>query len=222
MEQLQKSLGYVFKQQSLLIQALTHSSFTHEKSADAISCNERLEFLGDAVLEVTVSDLLYHRYPAISEGELTKKRASLVCEPSLSQVAKGVNLGALLLLGRGEDVSGGRERDSLLSDAMEAVFGAVYLDGGMENARQVIIKLIEPMMKKSSAMQDYKSALQEFLQKKSNEPVEYEIVNEKGLPHQKIFTAQVSHEGRKLGLGTGRNKKEAEQNAAMEAMKKLN
>jgi ribonuclease-3 len=213
---LQKKLGYVFKQPSLLMQALTHSSYANERGTE--SCNERLEFLGDAVLEVTVSDFLYHRYRTLSEGELTKKRASLVYESSLADTARDCGLGPLLRLGRGEAMSGGGRRDSILSDAMEAVFGAVYLDGGFEAAREVILRLLSPKADQADLMKDYKSTLQEVLQKDSSETAEYKIIREEGPPHSREFTAQVTHRGRRLGEGTGRSKKEAEQNAARAAL----
>jgi ribonuclease-3 len=185
----------------------------------ALGCNERLEFLGDAVLELTISDLLYTRYPDLPEGELTKRRAALVCEPTLAKLARGLNLSDFLRLGHGEALSGGHNRASLLSDAMEAIYGALYLDGGLENAREFIHAQFIPIIEDVMFTIDCKTTLQEIIQRTSREPLVYTIVEESGPPHKKAFKAEVSHEGRKLGEGTGKSKKEAEQNAAMEALK---
>jgi ribonuclease-3 len=219
MQILQTQLNYAFKNPRLLQQALTHSSYTHEQSIPF--SNERLEFLGDAVLELTVSDLLYKRYPDLSEGELTKRRAALVCEPSLAALARKLELGGFLQLGHGEKMSGGNERDSLLSDALEAVIGAIYLDGGMDSVKEIIHTLFVPIIEKSLYSVDHKTVLQETIQKTSREPLVYTIIDETGPAHKKEFTAEVSHKGQKLGMGMGRSKKEAEQNAAMVAMQRV-
>lgn len=215
LSKLQSGLGYHFKDSQKLLLALTHSSYAHENSTDEF--NERLEFLGDAVLELVISDWLFRQNPGMQEGMLTKRRASLVCEPSLAAIARGVSLGDCLKLGRGESHTGGRERDSLLSDALEAVFGAVYLDGGIEEARGVIERLFQNVSGQSAVM-DYKTSLQEILQKNGGESAVYDIIKESGPSHLKEFIAQVSHEGKTLGTGKGRSKKEAEQNAAMSAL----
>lgn len=216
---LQDALGYTFRNTALLKQALTHSSYAHEQGLGA-ACNERLEFLGDATLELVISDELYRQNAQLSEGELTKRRAALVCEPSLAGAARKVSLGTFLLLGRGEDLSGGRERDALLADAAEAVFGAVYLDGGYEQARGVILRFLKPSADtEAPSTADYKTALQEILHKNSQEPIQYIIIHETGPAHRKEFTASVSHGDRVLGTGTGRSKKEAEQNAADAAIR---
>ncbi|MCL1842431.1 MAG: ribonuclease III [Defluviitaleaceae bacterium] len=221
-DQLQTNLGYVFGRHNLLKHAITHSSFVHEQGLEASDSNERLEFLGDAVLELCASDFLYHRYPNMSEGELTKKRASLVCEASLAGLARGLGIGTFLLLGQGEAAEGGREKDSILSDAMEAILGAMFLDGGLEEARALILRLFEPIADKTSKQtKDYKSELQEYLQKNSNETATYTITNEDGPPHKKTFTAQAMHKGKTLGTGKGGSKKAAEQAAAMMAVKNL-
>jgi ribonuclease-3 len=221
-DQLQTNLGYEFKRHSLLKHAITHASFVHEQKLEVSESNERLEFLGDAVLELCVSDFLYHRYPDMSEGDMTKKRASLVCEPCLAGLARNLDLGNFVLLAQGEVAEGGREKDSILSDVMEAILGAIFLDGGIDEARALISRLYEPIAdKESKQAKDYKSALQEYLQKKSQETAAYEIVKEEGPPHKMIFTAQVKHKGKVLGKGKGGSKKFAEQEAAKMALKKF-
>jgi len=219
---LQARLDYTFNAPVLLRKAMTHASYVHEEGLQSDESNERLEFLGDAVLEVCVSDLLYHRYPKQPEGKLTQRRAGLVCEPTLAKLARELGVGDALLMGVGTCQSGGRELDSILSDAMEALFGAVYLDGGFETVRELIHKLITPLADKISAPpKDYKSVLQEILQKKSKETAVYNIVAEDGPSHSKNFTAAVSHQGKVLGMGSGHSKKDAEQNAALVALKRL-
>jgi len=221
-DELQTRLGYTFHRHNVLRHAITHSSFVHEQKLNTSESNERLEFLGDAVLEICISDFLYHRYPDMSEGELTKRRAALVCEKSLAKIAKKLKLGNVLLLGQGEAQDGGRERESILSDAMEAILGAVYLDGGMEEVKHVISRLFEPLADKAvNRVKDYKTTLQEFLQKSSNETAKYEIINEEGPSHKRVFTAQALHKEQILGTGSGGSKKIAEQEAAKMAIKKL-
>lgn len=221
-DQLQSNLGYTFKRHSLLKHAITHSSFVHEQKLDPSDSNERLEFLGDAVLELCVSDFLYHRYPDMSEGDLTKKRATLVCESCLAGLARSLNIGNFLLLGQGESAEGGREKDSILSDAMESILGAVFLDGGLEEARALVLSLYKSIADNASKQaKDYKSALQEFLQKNSHETAIYTITKEDGSAHKKTFTAQATHKGKILSTGTGGSKKSAEQEAAKMALKKL-
>ena len=222
MSDLQTNLGYTFKRHSLLKNAITHSSFTHEHKLEQTESNERLEFLGDAVLELCISDFLYHRFPDMSEGDLTKKRASLVCETSLATLARGLSLGNFILLGQGESGERGREKDSILSDALESVLGAIYLDGGIEEVRALILRLFEPIADAIIRQnKDYKSALQEYLQKISNETAVYSIIKEVGPPHKKIFTAQAVHKGRILGTGSGGSKKSSEQEAAKMALESL-
>lgn len=222
MSDLQTNLGYEFGRHSLLKHAITHSSFVHEQKLDPTDSNERLEFLGDAVLELCVSDFLYHRYPEMSEGDLTKKRAALVCEASLASLARTLKIGEFILLGQGEAAEGGREKDSILSDVLESILGAVFLDGGIEEVRALVFRLYEPIADKASRQaKDYKSALQEYLQKNSHETAAYTIIKEEGLPHKKTFTAQAEHKGKILGTGTGGSKKIAEQKAAKMALKKL-
>lgn len=221
-DKLQTNLGYDFARHALLKHAVTHSSFVHEQKLDASESNERLEFLGDAVLELCISDFLYHRYPEMSEGDMTKKRAALVCEKTLASLARGLEIGDFILLGQGEAAEGGRDKDSILSDVLESILGAIFLDGGIEEARALVLRLYEPIADKPGKQaKDYKSTLQEILQRKNHETATYTIVNEDGPPHKKIFTAQATHQGKILGTGTGGSKKLAEQEAAREALTKL-
>ena len=220
---LQTKLGYTFKRHALLRSALTHSSFAHEQKLNPAESNQRLEFLGDAVLELCISDVLYHRYADMDEGELTKKRASFVCESTLAEIAKDLGLGNFLLLGQGEAREGGREKDSILADALESILGAVFLDGGIEETSNIVRNLFGPVMdKKIKQTTDSKSLLQEILQKQSKTTASYEIIHEEGPPHQKIFTSSVFHDGKKLGTGKGSSKKAAEQEAAKAALEKMN
>jgi len=210
-------LGYVFTDLDRLRQALTHSSFVYENNLGPEASNERLEFLGDAVLELLVSDFLFNHYPRLTEGELSKVRAGIVCETSLASHGRRLGLGVYLRLGRGEAAGGGAEKDSILSDALEAVIGAVYLDGGLEAARTFVADLlVRPLGQAPIA--DPKSSLQEKVQKKSRDPLVYTIVEETGPAHQKKFTSTVSHGGRVLGIGVGKSKKDAERQAAIEAL----
>jgi len=216
-------IGYKFKNDKLLKIAVTHSSFAHE-SKENIENNERFEFLGDAVLELAISSFIFNEFPELPEGELTKLRASIVCEGNLSKRARELNLGDFIRLGKGEEHTGGRERDSILADAMEAIFGAVYLDSGIENASKFIVDLMKPSvfeLRKNFKFNDCKTYLQEIIQSKSQNALEYTIVKENGPAHDKVFVIEVSHCGKILGTGSGKNKKEAEQNAAFDAIKKI-
>ncbi|MCL2362867.1 MAG: ribonuclease III [Defluviitaleaceae bacterium] len=218
----QARLGYAFNAPLLLRQALTHASYIHEKGLAPSESNERLEFLGDAVLELCISDLLYRRFPEMSEGQLTKRRAGLVCEPSLAGLARELDVGKVMLVGIGAHQTGGRERDSVLSDCVEALFGAVYLDGGHEAARSLIFRLFEPLVDNVNAPpRDYKTTLQEILQKNSRATAVYRIIKESGPSHNKEFIAEVSHMDKILGTGQGGKKKDAEQDAAMVALNQL-
>ncbi|MCL2199961.1 MAG: ribonuclease III [Defluviitaleaceae bacterium] len=222
MSDLQTNLGYTFGRHSLLKHAITHSSFVHEQKLETADSNERLEFLGDAVLELCISDFLYHRYPEMNEGELTKKRATLVCEATLATLARKLKIGEFILLGQGEAAEGGREKDSILSDVFESILGAIFLDGGMEEVRALILRLYEPIADKTSKKtKDFKSTLQEVLQKQSHETALYTIIKEEGPAHKKEFTAQASHQGKILGTGVGGSKKTAEQEAAKMALETL-
>ncbi|MDR1537241.1 MAG: ribonuclease III [Clostridiales bacterium] len=220
-----QEIQYQFKNVELLEMAFTHSSFAHEKEFCIQPHNERVEFLGDSVLELAISEILYKKFPDYTEGQLTKFRAGLVCEASLAKLARKIDIERFLKLGKGEEGMGGRHRDALLADAFEAVIGAVYLDGGLENADNFISRLFEPEIKclmDCFEFTDNKTYLQEALQRSSKEPIVYTITNETGPDHDKTFTAQVIHKGAVLGTGTGKSKKEAEQSAALAAIQKMN
>lgn len=218
LEKLQEMIGYQFKDPGLLTHALTHSSYANEKHWDKTRCNERLEFLGDAVLEVISSDFLFHTYESMPEGEMTKLRASLVCEPTLAYCADVIPLGDYLLLGKGEDLTGGRKRPSVVSDAMEAVIGAIYLDGGLANAKEFIHRFILNDIEHKQLFYDSKTILQELVQEKGLQPIEYVLTSEAGPDHDKCFTVVVQVNGQVVGNGTGHTKKAAEQAAAYQAI----
>ena len=211
---LQKKIGYTFNKEELLTHALTHSSYANERRWDKLKCNERLEFLGDAVLEVVSSDFLFHTYPAMPEGEMTKLRASLVCEPTLAYCAEAIPLGDYLLLGKGEDLTGGRRRPSVVSDAMEAVIGAIYLDGGLANAKEFIYRFILNDIEHKQLFYDSKTILQEMVQAEYEDGLSYEVLKEEGPDHNKTFEVGCMLSGREIGRGSGRTKKAAEQVAA--------
>ena len=222
--QFQDIIKYSFKDVSLLKKAFTHSSYANEKHIEKYDNNERLEFLGDAVLELVISDFIYNAYPHMPEGELTKLRAGTVCEGSLAEKAREIHISEFIMLGKGEETTGGRNRDSILADAFEAVIGAVYLDGGIEAARMHILRQLEGTIGKIIGTLntiDCKTRLQEEIQKASKEPLHYEIIGESGPDHDKLFEAAVSHSGEILGQGKGKSKKEAEQSAALSALKKM-
>lgn len=217
---LEKKLGVAWRDPSLLNQALTHSSYTYESRQNGPDSNQRLEFLGDAVLELVISDYLYRQYPDRDEGDLTKLRAAVVCEPSLARVARDLNLGMCMFMGRGEERSGGRERPSILADAFEALLGAVYLDQGLQKSGELAICCLEPVLKdvlEGRSDRDYKTELQEIVQQRGGE-VQYMILQEDGPDHHKVFTAGVYFRGELAGRGSGRSKKDAEQQAAKEAL----
>ena len=214
MKALMEALGYTFKDEALLRQALTHPSVGPED-------NQRLEFLGDAVLQYVMSDLLYASHPSEQEGGLTHQRALLVCEAALAQVARKLGMGEALRMDKGEALTGGREKPSVLADAMEAVLAAVYLDGGMDAARSVVVRHWPRAEDVQRPMQDSKGALQEYLQRDGGEAPTYEIIGQDGPPHDRTFTAKVLCGGNELAVGTGRTKKQAEQAAALAALKKL-
>lgn len=216
-------VGWQASNISLYEQALTHSSYAHEKGHRRIH-NERLEFLGDAVLELVISDYLYHHYPQLSEGKLTKLRADLVCEASLARLAFELNLGDYLRLGKGEIVSGGSSRPSLLGDTIEALIGAIYLDQGLEKSRDYILQLYTPILhdlKEGVLRRDFKTLLQEFSQARFSVTPVYRIVSESGPDHNKEFEAEVILAAEPVGCGKGRSKKEAEQAAARQAWIKI-
>ncbi len=219
MKVLQERLQYKFNNIKLLNNALNHSSYANEVRG-GITSNERLEFLGDSVLSVIVASYLFENFKTIPEGELTKLRASLVCEKSLCGFSRQLGLGEFLLLGKGEEKGGGRERDSILADAFEAVLAAIYLDGGMENARKFVLRFVLPELKHrdDDAFKDYKTALQEIIQRNPEESVSYHLTNECGPDHDKIFTVEVHLNSNVIGSGRGKSKKQAEQMAAKQAL----
>lgn len=225
LKEIQCKIGYNFKNVNILNWALTHSSYANEHKRFNITYNERLEFLGDSVLGLVVSDYIFNKYPNYPEGDLTKLRATVVCEPSLSYVARRINLGKYLLLGKGEEVTGGRERVSILADAFEALIGAIYIDGRLGSARKFVLKnlsdVIEDAVSGGELFTDYKTQLQETLQKKTKSKIEYKVVLEEGPDHNKIFHTEVSVRNKVLGVGVGKSKKEAEQNAAKRALVRM-
>ena len=223
MTALEERLGYSFRNRALLETALTHSSYANENRASGIVCNERLEFLGDSVLGVTVADFLYRHFPDMPEGRMTRLRAELVCEQSLHRVALELHLGDYLRLGKGEEHNGGRKRASILSDAVEAVIAAMYLDAGMETAAEFIHRCLLDDVRaiETPSFTDYKTSLQELVQRHSGQVLSYELVGEEGPDHAKTFRVQVCLNGEPLGRGTGRTKKEAEQAAAANALEAL-
>ena len=221
MEALEEKLGYHFQDRSLLEHALTHSSYANEHRSSGVTSNERLEFLGDSVLGMVAAEYLYHAHPDMPEGDLTRIRAALVCEGSLHKVALILNLGQYLRLGRGESSGGGRERPSILADATEAVLAAVYLDGGISAVKPIIRTLILDREQKNDVDRDYKTALQEMVQKVPGSSVSYRMILESGPDHDRLFVAEVSINKVPEGRGQGRTKKEAEQRAAKVALEKL-
>jgi ribonuclease-3 len=220
METLEAKLGYTFRDRTLLENALTHSSYANENKS-SYGSNERLEFLGDSVLGMVTADFLYKTHPEMPEGDLTRKRAALVCEESLAEVADRLDLGVYLRLGRGEDHGGGRERPSIRADAVEAVLAAVYLDGGLDEARKIISRFILNRETEKGANRDYKTALQEFIQRESGQVLAYRLTGQSGPDHAKTFSVEVDLNGKAVGAGSGRSKKEAEQMAAKAAIQKL-
>ncbi|MCL6457111.1 MAG: ribonuclease III [Gorillibacterium sp.] len=224
LKQLQEKLGISFRDPIILRQAFTHSSFVNENRSAGARDNERLEFLGDAVLELTVSEYLFDSHPNRTEGELTKLRASIVCEPSLVVFAEHLGFGQFVLLGKGEELTGGRSRPALLADVFEAFIGALYLDQGLDAVRDFLKSCMFPKITGDGKPQitDYKTRLQEHVQQHSLGILEYRIADERGPAHEKEFVTEVYMDGALLGTGTGRSKKEAEQHAAAGALVRLN
>ncbi len=214
--------GYTFKKPELLETALSHSSYANEKKGGRKS-NERLEFLGDSVLQLTVSEYIYKHYAKLPEGDMTKLRAGVVCESALCEYAKELELGKILLLGKGEAAGGGASRPSILSDAFEAVIAAIYLDGGFLQAKKFILRFVEPKLKANRTVlfEDYKTILQEIVQQNPDEKLNYRLVEEKGPDHDKSFIVELLLNSNVIGKGQGRSKKQAEQNAAKDAMELL-
>ncbi len=214
-------IKYVFNNRDFLTEALTHSSYANEKKYKKYNHNERLEFLGDSVLGLVISDYLFTNYPSLPEGELTKTRAKIVCETTLSNCAKEIDLGRYIMLGKGEDSTGGRERPSLLADAFESIIGAIYLDRGLNDSRNFILTTMKKVIEDALSGKifiDFKTRLQELVQNDANVKISYEIIDEKGPDHNKTFYTQVKKNDRVLGFGNGKSKKESEQNAAKMAL----
>ena len=221
LSKIQQNIGYEFKDVSLLVNAITHSSYANEKRTKS---NERLEFLGDSVLSIAISDYIYKRMRNTAEGDLSKLRASIVCEESLFIAAKRLELDKAILLGKGEEMGGGRKRASIIADEFEAVLAAIYLDAGMETARRWVLSHMSEDIEDAISggrNHDYKTALQETIQKSHSGHIEYKLLDESGVDHQKTFVMGVYINGALSGKGKGRNKKEAQQNAAQEALKHI-
>ena len=221
LKELEKKISYSFSDEGLLKHAMTHSSYVNEKRLKKTYCNERLEFLGDAVLELVSSEYLFFENPKMPEGELTKLRASMVCEKALAFCARDLDLGDFLLLGKGEDATGGRKRDSITSDALEALIGAIYLDGGFANAKEFILNHVLNDLEGKRLFYDSKTILQELVQGNSEKRICYELVGEVGPDHNKSFQVEVRIGDTTYGQGIGRTKKAAEQEAAYQAILKL-
>ena len=217
-EELENKIGYQFRNKALLKQALTHSSFANEQKINKYDDYERLEFLGDAVLELVSSEFLFQENPQLPEGQLTKMRASMVCEPALAFCAREFGLEEYILLGKGEEMTGGRKKDSIVSDVMEAVIGAIYLDSGMEAAKSHIHKFILSDLEHKQLFYDAKTILQERVQRQGKGTLHYELIREEGPDHDKVFVVEAKIDDKKIGTGSGRTKKSAEQQAAYEAL----
>lgn len=218
LKKLEETIGYSFHNKRLLSHAMTHSSYANEHRWEKTRCNERLEFLGDAVLELVSSDFLFHTYGDLPEGDLTKTRASLVCEPTLAFCAEQIELGEYLLLGKGEEATGGRRRHSVVSDGLEALIGAIYLDGGFASAKEFILRFILNDIEHKQLFYDSKTILQEIIQAQTEEAMSYEVLKEEGPDHDKNFCVAVRVGNKILGTGSGRTKKAAEQEAAYHAI----
>lgn len=216
-KELQEKLGYTFNDEAILVRALSHSSYVNENHSAGDS-NERLEFLGDSVLGLITAENFFKNYKKLPEGELTKLRAATVCEKSLAGFARQLELGKYLLLGKGEILTGGRERPSIQADAFEAIIAAIYLDGGMESARNFVLKYIEEAIRQQQSIRDYKTLLQEVVQRNPGEIIEYVLTGETGPDHDKRFEVEVHLNSNVIGRGIGKSKKKAEQEAAREAL----
>ena len=214
LKELEHRIGYTFQDFALLKKAMSHGSYVNEEHLPKYECNERLEFLGDAVLELVSSEFLFFEHPTTPEGELTKTRASMVCEPALAFCAREIELGEYLLLGKGEDATGGRKRESVTSDAMEALIGAIYVDGGFANAKEFINRFILKDLENKKLFYDSKTILQEIVQAHFKEELSYHLVGEEGPDHDKTFQVELQIGEQVYGIGKGRTKKSAEQEAA--------
>ncbi len=219
LQELETKIGYSFRSKDMLTQAMCHSSYANEHKPGHMKDNERLEFLGDAVLEIVSSDYLFHAHPEMPEGKLTRLRASIVCEPTLALCAREISLDQYLLLGRGEEITGGRRRNSIISDAMEALIGAIYLDGGFANAKEFVEKYILTDIEQKQLFYDSKTILQEIVQKDyKDHAVCYVLTGEEGPDHAKVFNVEVRIGDKAAGTGQGSTKKAAEQEAAYHAI----
>ena len=218
LERLEEKIGYCYKKKELLQQALTHSSFANEQKINKSRDYERLEFLGDAVLELVSSDFLFHTNPDMSEGKLTRLRASMVCEPALAYCARDLELHEYIRLGKGEEMTGGRHRDSIISDVMEAVIGSLYLDGGFQAAHDFIHRFILTDLEDKILFYDAKTVLQEMIQETPQGSLNYRLIKEDGPDHDKVFVVEAYINGKPVSQGQGRTKKAAEQQAAYEAI----
>lgn len=217
---LQKALSYTFRNEGTLFQALTHKSYANEKKG-LLTDNERLEFLGDAVLDLAISHIIMEKFPNLSEGEMSKLRASVVNESSLAAIAKGIDLDQYLLLGRGEELSGGRKKPSILADSFEAVIAAIYMDGGFEEAFRILYGHFSKLLSKTDLYIDYKTRLQELTQERLKCMPVYNLKSTSGPDHARMFEVELHIEGKLYGTGIGKTKKEAEQQAAKRALEKL-
>ncbi len=221
---LEKSINYSFNNKSNLLLALTHSSFANENKKLKLYSNERLEFLGDAVLNMVISEKIFLDYPDLNEGEMTKIRAAIVCETSLAKYANKINLAEYLLLSKGEELTGGRSRPSILADVFEALIGAIYIDGGINKAKKFINNVMSNAIDEVIENQedpDYKTHFQEIIQRKGENKIQYEVIEEKGPDHDKIFVTQLKVNEKVMGKGRGKSKKAAEQNAAKDALERM-
>ena len=220
LEELEGKIGYCFQDKSLLKQALTHSSFSNEQKINKWKNYERIEYLGDAVLELISSDYFYHAYPEETEGNLTKMRASAVCEQALAITARELQLGGYMVFGKGEEQNGGRERESIIADAVEAIIGAIYLDGGLEQAKKFIHGFVLNDLDHKRLFYDAKSILQERIQEAKLGELTYELIREEGPEHEKNFVMEARLNGETIGTGQGKSKKTAQQHAAYDALLK--
>lgn len=221
LRELERRIGYHFQDFGLLKKSMVHSSYANEKNIPKYECNERLEFLGDAVLELVSSEFLFFDESKMREGDLTKWRASMVCEPTLAFCARQIQLGEYLLLGKGEEATGGRERDSVTSDALEALIGAIYIDGGFASAKEFILSFVLNDLEKRKLFYDSKTILQELVQANFKEGIQYRLIREEGPDHNKSFCSAVYIGEEEYGTGVGKNKKAAEQEAAYQSILKL-
>ena len=223
MDKLEERIGHRFENRDLLLTALTHSSYANERHGDCLPCYERLEFLGDSILGVITAEFLYRHEPQLPEGVMTRLRAELVCEQALHRAALRLGIPPCMRLGRGEELTGGRERASVLADMVEAIIAALYLDAGMREARRFVLEnvLQDADLSREHRSKDYKTELQELVQMKPNRPIQYELIGESGPDHNKTFTFRVTIDGEAAGEGSGRTKKEAEQQAARKALERM-